>query len=186
MFARVLLGCVALGALALASLAEEPKETKLKPTTAFRGSHSAILEEQFVIVTEEAEWKELWKKHRGDGRDQRSTETVQELTIDFDTHYLVAGFGGHHSSLIVTPFARGDAVLIRFSAHGSQFRPQPPELDKRPEFVKAKEQAGGDYCFVVLPKPAKTVIIEKDVREQLDHSPLWKEQKRFPAPHDKK
>ena len=47
MFARVLLGCVALCVLAFVSLAEEPKDkkepkiTKLKPTLVFSGSHSA-------------------------------------------------------------------------------------------------------------------------------------------------
>ncbi len=186
MFARVLFGCVALYSLTFASLADEPKETKLKPTAVFRGSHSAILEKQFAIITVETEWKDLWKKHRGDERDQRFTETVQELRINFDTHYLVAVFAGWRSSLVVTPFARGDTVLIRFSAHGFQFGAGQPGLDKRSEHEKAKDEAGGDYCFVVLPKPVKAVIIEKDVQRELGKPPIWEEQKQFPAPKDNK
>jgi hypothetical protein len=50
-----------------------------------------------------------------------------------------------------------------------------------------KNKATAPYTFVVLPKPIKTVVIEKaiDGRRKIDMS-LGKEIARYPAPGDKK
>ena len=182
---HVVLGLLTLSTLAFPSLANAPKETKLKPTLVFEGSHSAIQKTLFVVVTEEDGWKDLWKQHRGKGFDPPFTERFQDLGINFDTHYAVAVFIGSDSSLVVTPFARGDEVLIRFVAKGYQTEGRPAE-DKRTAHQKAKDEAVADYCIVVLPKPIRTVVVEEDVRRQLDHPPLWQEKARFPIPKGEK
>jgi hypothetical protein len=155
---------------------KEPKLTDLKPTLVLRGSHSAILKEQFLVVTEEVKWKELWQEHRG--KDPKFTEKRQELTLDFKTHYLVAIFTGDDSGLSASAITRGEEVLIRFSAFGTQTREG--EVDKRTAHEKAKDDAIAQYAFLILPKPIKTVVFERDCREQLDHPPLWKEKARIP------
>lgn len=188
MYTRIALSLVALGALAHASLAEDPKETKLKSVLMFSGTHSAIRKERFAVVTEEASWKELWEQHRGKDADPPFTERSQEFSIDFETHYVVAVFTGTDADLWVTAFARGDEVLMRFVAKGHQTEGRlPGQDDKKPTaHQKAKEEAAADYCFVVLPKPVKVVVIEEDVRQQLDHPPLWKERVRVPVPQGKR
>src|SRR5262245_14939895 len=185
MCACVTFGLSALLALTCPSLTQEPKETTLKPTLIFSGSHSVIRKERFAVVTGEAGWKDLWEQHRGKESDPPFTERDQELSIDFDTHYVVAVFTGTDACLFVTTFARGDEILIRFTARGYQTEGRPPE-DKRTAHQKAKDAAGADYCFVVLPKPIKTIVVERDVRRRLDYPPLWQEIARFPVPQGKK
>jgi hypothetical protein len=184
MFVRLLLVCVALCALACVAVADEPKETKLKPVAVFRGSHSAIKEETFEVVATEDEWKKLWEKHRGKERDSLFTETSQELSIDFETHYIVALFAGPSHWCIPRPKLRGDTVVIQYE-HGF------PQViagfqEGWTDHEKAKWDAKCSYAFVVLPKPVKTVVIEEGVRRQLSDPFTWKERAKFPAPKDRK
>jgi hypothetical protein len=187
MIARVLLGCAALGVLSFLSLADEPKEMKLKPVAVFRGSHSAIDRETFAVVSDEKEWKSIWEKHRGDEKTLRFTERVQYFDIDFDTQYVVAVFPADGDECLITPRRRGDEVAIGFLPHfyGIEGR-QPGMQDTRSAHDKAKERAIMPYAFAVLPKPVKTVVIEKDIRRDKFAAPEWKEVKRFPTPKDNK
>ena len=84
-------------------------------------------------------------------------------------------------------FTRGDEVAIRFLALGYQIEGRQPGWKTRePHVDKAKEAAIMPYAFVVLPKPVKTVVIEKDIRRDKFAAPEWKEAERFPAPKDNK
>lgn len=183
MFARVLIGAIALCVLALTSLADEPKEKPLKPLLLFAGSHSGIDRESFYVVTTEGRWRDLWEKHRGNEKTRRFTEREQYTEIDFDTCYIVAVFTPGFDGCDLTPRQRGEEVVIGYRP--LVYCTEGGVEDKRTEHEKAKEAALAPYSFVVLPKPVKTVVIEKDVREQKIDPPLWKEQKRFPAPKDK-
>lgn len=158
-----------------------PPTADIKPAMVLSGSHSAIKEEGSHVVTDEAGWKKLWARHRG--KNPVFTETSQSVSIDFGTYYVVAVFTGTDSDLAVTTLARGDAVLVRYAALGRQTEGVPlGGNNPRPEREEAKEAAAADYCFVVLSKPIREVIVEKDVRRQLDDPPLWKEQTRFEVP----
>jgi hypothetical protein len=130
-----------------------------------------------------AEGQELWKQHRGKEYDPPFTERLQELDVDFDTHYVVAVFTGPCTRCWITPRTRGADVVIGFGAEHLSTEGRPPE---RTVDEKAKEEAEAPYSFVVLPKPVKTVVIEKDVRRSKLDSPLWQEEARYPAPKDKK
>jgi hypothetical protein len=167
--------CVAFGA-------GIPKETKLKPTAVFAGSHSAIRYETFNVITKEEGWQRLWKEHRGAKHDPEFTETEQELDIDFDTHYVVAVFAGVDWCEI-TPRLRGDVVVIGFRGVVNQTEGRLPQRSGHEE---AKDAAKAPYAFVVLPKPVKTVVIEEDVRYRLDKPPIWEHRFLFPAPKDAK
>jgi hypothetical protein len=191
MFARFLLVCAAaLCVPVLAAPADEPKdknekETKLKPTVVYRGSHSAILKEDFKVVTTQAAWERVEKQHRGEST--RFTETLQDLQVDYDTHYVVAVFAGGsgwRKWCKVTALARGEAIVLRVESGGCQTVVGYEEGWS--EEKKARWYSTAPYVFVVLPRPVKTIVIEKDVRSQLGDPPLWKEQKRFPAPKDMK
>lgn len=160
---------------------KEPKVTELKPTLLLCGSHSAIRKEKFLVVTETAKWLALWKEHRG--KNPQFTEPGQDLKIDFESHYVVAIFTGDRSDLIVSTLLRGDEVVMRLTALGIQTAEGVE--DNRTAHEKARDEASADYCFVILPKPIKTVAIERDYRRQLDHPPLWKETARFPLPNNK-
>jgi hypothetical protein len=191
MFARVLLGCVVLCGLAFATLAEEPKpakETKLKPTAMFRGSHSAIqlatARGKFEVVSNEKDWKKLWKEHRGDEATRLFAESDQNCDIDFDTQYVVAVFYGSSPGGEVELRQRGDTALIGY--RNTYYQTEGGAADLRPDIRKAQEATTSHYAFVILPKPVKTIVIEKDIQNELGKPPIWEEQKRFPAPKDKK
>ena len=191
MFARVLLGGGVLCALAFASRAEEPKEvkeTKLKPTAMFQGSHSAIQlafpRGKFEVVANEKDWKKLWKEHRGNEATRLFAEGDQSCDIDFNTHYVVTVFYGSSPGGEVTLRQRGDTILVGY--RNTYYQTEGGAADTRPDIVKAQEATTSHYAFVVLPKPIKTVVIEKDVQSELGKPPIWEEQKRFPAPKDKK
>lgn len=192
MMARILLGCVALCALAFASLAEEPKETKLKQVTVFNGSHSKILKERFELVTTKEAWEKLWEEHQGK-RDKRIDGLdEQRIDVDFETHYVVAIFSGWCGWCAITPRQRDNAVVIGFEPSGWQTEGRPPgkkpdkEMKKLIRQRKVWEDALAPYAFVILPKPVKMVIIEEGKRPDLMSPPVWKERTRFPAPKDKK
>ena len=186
MFARVLLGCIALFAPAFVSLADEPKEvkeTKLKPTTIFRGSHSEIRGETFDVVTTAKEWKALWSKHRGEARDPLFTETSQSLEIDFDTHYVITLFTGNGERCSLTPKLRGNTIIIGFCHEVFSTEGRSPD---RTDHEKAKENAAAEYVFILLPKPVRTVVIEEDIEFRRNQPPRWTERAKFPTPKDKK
>ncbi|WP_439626648.1 hypothetical protein [Gemmata sp.] len=191
--------CVVL-VLAYPARAQEPKEAALKPTLVLCGTHSAILKEQAAVVTNAAAWKELWKQHRGPTQDPPFTEQCQELDVNFESHFVVAIFAGSCDECEVTPRNRGADVVIGYRArlYSVELRARiPPIDDTRNEREKAadeakevrevaKEAAKAPYAFVVLPKPVKTVVIERDVRRSKFDPALWKEVFRFPAPKDEK
>jgi hypothetical protein len=194
MCARVAFGLSILLALVCPSLAQEPKETTLKPTLVFRGTHSAVRKERFAVVTGETEWKDVWKQHRGKEYDPPFTEKDQELSVNFETHYVVAVFTKECDECVITPRMRGADVVIGFRMQWYSTEGRPPlGEDKRTEREKAtdeareaKEAAKAPYAFVILPKPVKAVVIEKDVRRSKFDPPLWKEESRYPVPKDKK
>jgi hypothetical protein len=158
---------------------------KLQPSVLFSGTHSAIRMRLLTVVHHERGWKELWEHHRGTDRDPPFTERSQALAINFESQFVVAVFTGDDSALDVTTFTRGDAVLVRFKAHGVQTEGRyPGQVDPRSAHQKAKDEAVADYCFVVLPRPAKTIVIEEDVRRQLGDPPVWRERVRFSPPAD--
>lgn len=183
MIARVLLGCVVACVLAIASLAEEPKDIRLKPTLTLTGSHSAILKDRFEVISNETDWKKLWKEHRGDVATRLFAEGDQTIDLDFDTHYVVAIFYGHSPTGTVTPRQRGDTIHVGFK--NGYYQIAGGRVDERPDTLKAQETTTAHYAFIVLPKPVKAVVIERDIQRELGKPPLWEEQKRFPAPKNK-
>jgi hypothetical protein len=193
MFARTLFGCVALCVLTVASLADEPKEkeTKLKPTAIYSGTHSQIRQERFELVPTKEAWGKLWEQHRGNKKDRRFSEESLDLEIDFESHYVVAIFLVGWDWCSVTPQQRGDTVVIGYEARIWQIEGRLPgkldkEMKKQIKHQKEWDNALAPYAFVVLPKPVKTVIIEQGKRQDLTTPPEWKERTRFPAPKDKK
>jgi hypothetical protein len=183
MFVRVLIGCVALYALAFASQADEPKETKLKPTLVLVGTHSAIRDEKLDVVTNEKDWKRLWSAHQGEDNSRLFVDRNQTFDPDFDSQYVAVVFFGDGPPFgKVTPRQRGDTVIIGYE--GLYY--QTEGRDRRPDIVIAKDFTAAPYALVLLPKPVKTVVFEENVQEELGKPPIWKEQKRFPAPKEKK
>lgn len=180
MLVRVALGCVTLCALTFASSADEPKETKLKPTLLFTGSHSAILKDRFEVVSNEKDWKKLWKEHRGDAATRLFAEGDQNFDIDFDSHYVVAAFYGSSPDGKVTPRQRDGTLFIGYE--NLYYQTEGGAVDRRPDILKAQEATTAHYAFIVFPKPVKTVVIERNVQRELGKPPIWEEQKRFPAP----
>lgn len=184
MLIRVRLSAVALCVLASSSGADEPKETKLKPTLLFTGSHSAILKDRFEVVSNEKDWKKLWQEHRGDAATRLFAEGSQSFEIDFDSHYLVAVFYGSSPYGEVTPRQRDGTYFIGYK--NLYYQTAVSEIDRRPDISKAQEATTAQYAFIVLPKPVRTVVIERNVQRELGKPPIWEERKRFSAPKDKK
>ena len=92
---------------------------------------------------------------------------------------------------MVTPRERDGNIVIGYEATVWQTEGRAPgkldkEMKKQLKKREAWEDALAPYAFVVLPKPVKTVVIEKGKRRDLLTPPEWTERKRFPAPKDKK
>jgi hypothetical protein len=197
MYARVVAVCVATFAFTFTVHAAEPRETKLKPTVIFTGTHSAIQHETFDLIATESGWKELWKKHRGEEFNPLFTETFQELEIDFETHYVVVIFTGRGSGegCEITARQRGDVVFVGFKPWFYQTEGRPPitaedPLPRTPDFRaihdEAKSAAKAPYAFVVLPKPVKTIVIERNVQSELGRPPVWNLRFLFPVSQGQK
>jgi hypothetical protein len=191
MFARVLLGCVAVCVPVFAALAEEPKETKFKPVAVFHGSHSGVRSEAYNVVTTAPEWEKLWAKHRR--VDPLFTETFQDLEIDFESHYVVAIFRGNWGyGCLITASKRGETIVIGFEDEilstegGFPGVKEDEKAKQRAIHERAKERAMARYVFVVLPKPVRTVVIEENIEFRRGKQPVWKERATFPAPKEKK
>ncbi|AWM41957.1 hypothetical protein GobsT_69110 [Gemmata obscuriglobus] len=187
MLARAAVGSITLCAVVLGGLAQEPKqpqEVKFKPTLILTGSHSAIRKNKFEVVANERDWQKLWKEHRGDAAARLFTDADQSFDVDFDTHYVVAVFYGGSPEGRVTPRRRGEALLIGYE--NLYYQTEGGAVDTSPDLSKAQEATTAHYAFLVLSKPMKTVVIERNTQRVLGEPPIWEEQKRFPAPKDKK
>lgn len=183
-----LLSCLA---LAFGVCAEEPKEPKIKGAIAFSGTHSQIRNERIELVSTKKEWDKLWEQHYGTPKGRRLLAESLELSVDFDTHYVVAVFSGECYWCDVTTRERKGFVVIGYEKTSIQTEGREPGADtkrakKERELEKERADALAPYAFVVLPKPVRTVVIERGQRRDLATPPEWKEVKRFPVPDDKK
>jgi hypothetical protein len=195
MIKRVVIGCCAVFALALAVHGEETKETRFKPTMVFTGTHSAIRYETYQLISTGVGWKELWEQHRGDENDRLFTESYQGIDINFETHYVVAIFiGGYPDGCEIIPLQSGDTIIIVsrgmfFQTEGRTPKtaddPLPRTPDLRQVHNEAKANALGSYAFVVLPKPVKTVVLADATGSPRDGPLNWKQRFIFPAPKGK-
>jgi hypothetical protein len=149
-----------------------------------KGTHSAIRKEQSAVVSDPVKWKALWKQHLGEHDNPLYADFSEELDIDFQTHYVVSIFAGSSTNCVLVSRIRGDQVVIRYAEEVFSTEGRPPPRTPEQEL---KNKATAPYTFVVLPKPIKTVVIEKaiDGRRKIDMS-LGKEIARYPAPGDKK
>lgn len=186
--------CVCLVAsLAFASgaSADEPKEPKLKGALVFAGTHSQIKEERIELVTTEKAWEKLWDQHYGTPKDRRLLAESLELSVDFDTHYVVAIFCPDCWWCDVSTRERDGVAVIGYLKTYIQTEGREPDATteqakRERELDKERTAALAPYAFVVIPKPIRTVVIERGKRRDLSSPPEWKEVKRFPAPAEKK
>ena len=163
---------------------DAPAGKKFKPTAVFTGTHSQITKETIRLIATAEDWKPLWEAHRGNHDSREFTETDQQFDIDFESHYVVAIFTWNCDRCHVSPRLRDGSVVIGFEAVGYQIEggplgegKAPTESEKR---ESAKRNAANPYAFVVLPKPVRTVIIEKAHRRELGTAAVWKAIKTFP------
>jgi hypothetical protein len=166
--------------LAPVATAEEPKEMPYKATAVFTGTHSEIKKERFAVVYAAEVWKRLWEEHRG--KENRFTESYQELEIDFETHFVVAVFAGSCDWCGINTRITSDELRVGFRAGvnqtegGGEFGARP-----RTTVERAKDEAQAPYAFVVLPRPVRKIVIEQDVRRLIDESPVWEVRTAFPV-----
>lgn len=182
---------VACLAVALGARADEPKEPKLKGAIAFSGTHSQIRDERIELVTTKKAWDQLWDQHYGTHKDRRLLAESLELSVDFDTHYVVAIFSPNYWWCDVTTRERDGIAVIGYLKTYIQTEGREPEATTKQaqeerKLEEERTKALAPYSFVVIPKPVRTVVIERGQRRDLSTPPEWKEVKRFPAPGGKK
>ncbi len=171
-------------ALASLMVADAPKEKPFKPTAVFRGTHSQIKKERFVQVLSADAWKKLWQEHRG--KENRFTESDQELDVDFDWDYVIGISTGNADWCSLVPRIRDKEVVIGYRGESHQTEggplghskpPTPEELER-----EKKELAQAPYAFIILPRTIQSVAIEQNVQRMLGEPPLWKHRTRFVLP----
>jgi hypothetical protein len=181
---------VACLAAAFGARADEPKEPKLKGATVFAGTHSQIRNERIELVTTKKEWDQLWDQHYGTTKERRLLAESLELSVDFDTHSVVAVFVPGCYWCAVTTRERDGMAVIGYEKTYIQTEGREPDavtkqMKRERKLEKERTDALAPYAFVVIPKPVRTVVIERGQRRDLSTPPEWKEVKRFPV-SDKK
>lgn len=187
----VLIVCVALSASSVLGQQRLQPVRQMKPALVWTGTDSKIDKEAFVRCTSQPECDELWQKHRGVNPwgtvVQQQKDDSQELDhcqycpqVDFDSHMIVAVFSGrgaHEGMSVKSVLDERDFVRIGYKVETSQPGPARPNAPRTP----ARKPAQG-YVFAVLPRSEKPIILEQDVRREINAPPVWIERARLATP----
>lgn len=73
----------------------------------------------------------------------------------------------------MSPRRRGDAVVIGFRPEVNQTE-EPPLGQGVPEKAEPEKEVLAPYASVLLRQPVGTLVVEQDVRREIDAPPVWK------------
>lgn len=166
--ATVAVGLAGMGRLLAA---EEGRPPALRPCVVLTGTDSQVKERSCLRIESQEEWTKVWRRHRGDDAAAPYDEYFNPLGlpgIDFDKYMVVAVFQGEgwNSAGVkaVSIVEEKDRILFRFE--GKWYQTAGPDGGGKKVSV---------YGFFVLPRTAKTVVVEENAQGLIGHPPLWKE-----------
>ncbi|HTE05288.1 MAG TPA: hypothetical protein VK824_03755 [Planctomycetota bacterium] len=130
------------------------------------GGGGAITTREFHVLRDEAEWKALWKRHRG----EREKVLQPRFTTDFTRCMILAAFEGRTQQSwgyrLDSAERVGSAVVLRITPVHFQTSGEAPSLDVNP------------FGIFVLPRHEGEVIVLENVAER--GLPRWEERLRVP------
>jgi hypothetical protein len=151
---------------------EKVDASSVKPLITLYGRNSRIKERKLVRITTAEDWRALWREHKaGSTKPMDVPGDMEYAELDFENIMAIAVFEGSgincrgYSSHSINEVE--GRLLVRVRAHSYQSGEDTPAT-----------QAWG---ILILPRSAKEVVLEHDVRYLIDEPPKWKEWARFPA-----
>jgi hypothetical protein len=137
---------------------------KEAPADALHGGESGIHQQRVVLISDQQAFSSLWREHAG--------SAAMTPVVDFTRNRVVAFFHGerlNQPDLVVSDIVEETTlVTLRFSA---VYR----STDVRSSFT------AHPYCFTVIPRTDKTVVVEFDAKRERQAPPQWIEQARLPV-----
>ena len=144
-----------------------------RPCVILTGADSQVKSEGYFRVESEKEWTSVWHRHKGVEEVKQYDTFFNPLGlpgIDFDKYMVIAvfyGSGWNNAGIkVVSITEEKERLLLRFRGKWYQTVGPGPDGGGRP---------GCAYGFLVLPRTAKTVVLEEDVQHLTGGPPVWKE-----------
>jgi hypothetical protein len=153
---------------------------KIKPVLVWTGTDSAQTKESFLRCCTQEDWEEKWRLHRGKV-DAKWLPDCPE--VDFGAYMMVIFFEGesamNYGIRIAEVVEERNCLRLRYQPISFQtIFPAGTKVDWKKLETKS-------YAFVVLPKSAKSIILEKDLQPLLGKPPVWKEHRKIPGVEEK-
>jgi hypothetical protein len=169
----VLLGLTCAAASVFAAERGRPSR-EIKPCVVITGADSRVKVRGYLRVTSTVEWARLWQEHKAGVSNDRYDRFHDELTlplIDFESYMAVAMFEGktvNSAGLVIVSISEDEQrITVRFEEKGYQ------------------TENGADtvtpYAFVVVPRSAKTLVLEENVQQHKAHPPVWEKRATLPG-----
>ncbi len=140
-------------------LADQPRT--VKPVLVWTGTDSSVSKRQFFRVENPEAWEKTLKEHSDSGTDRPMDA---KIVPDFDGYSVLAIFDGKNLNNrgieIVSIVEKKESVLIRYRLLSFQ-------TGDNVKFTQS-------YCFVLLQRTKKPVVVEQDVRDLIRMDPVWK------------
>jgi hypothetical protein len=155
--------------------ASDTQRPIVRPVVVLTGTGSCVVERRFLRVASESDWIKLWQRHKGanESKDYDLFYNPLDLPyIDFEKYEVIAifqGRGWNNAGLMAVAIMESkDALVVRF---------------ENKEYQTAGPGGGGKqttvYGFFVLPRSAKTIVLEEGSRSMRLQSPVWEERVRL-------
>jgi len=148
----------------------------VRPCVTITGADSKVSERSYHRITSEEDWTRVWQKHKGQKEGGEYDLYYNPLglpVVDFDRYMVIGIFQGSGMNSAglnaVSVSEEQDRIVFRF---------------KNRYYQTAGPDGGGKevtvYGFFVIPRSAKSVILEEDVQGLIGGPPVWKERIAFP------
>lgn len=152
-----------------------PQKTQTLPYVSLIGANSYIKSNEYVLVSNQNKWAALWQRHLGKKKSEHYNFYYNPdalPVVDFKQCLVVAVFQGTRwNSAGVTACSlqeTADAMVLRFD--DKSYQTEGPD-------------GGGEKCtafgFFVIPKTAKTIVLEENTQGLIGGPPQWKERARL-------
>jgi hypothetical protein len=150
-----------------AEAAPNPDPPAAKPLLTLTGANSRVTTAECVRASDVQGWKNAWNRHQGLAID------AFDLDVDFAKCEVIAIFRGdglNRTGIRVKAVTEtDDRVTIRF---------------EDASFQTAGPGGGGvrstAYGFVLIPRTAKQVVVERNAQRLIGQPPEWKEEATLP------
>ncbi len=152
---------------------------KIKPVMVWTGTDSKQTKQSFARCGSQKEWEAIWQKHRSSNK---KTPRDPCPDVDFASYMVVVVFYGKSDSNtgISVKEVGEEKECIRL-----RYKPRWYQTAFLADATGSEEGWRKTFAFVVLPRSAKTIILEEDVQNIINAPAVWKEQAKLVAPGKK-